>query len=140
MRTNLPFIQHRIAKNLAESGTDIVLTWREWPAGTTFDETTQSHVADDTHQPIPKTATIKAFVHFPNFAANQVKQFNEIETGDMILDVTPDADVDGKEGLVFSVGGLDYVTKPVSDRLAKAWDVIFMGAKFLRPILLRRKT
>jgi len=48
MRTNLPFILHRQALNLAESGTDIVLTWNVWPAGTPFDSTTRSYSFDST--------------------------------------------------------------------------------------------
>ncbi len=126
--------------NLAESGTDVTLAWLVWPAGTAVDATTQSKVADDTHQPTPGTATIKAFVHTPDFAKPQVRQFNEIEAGDLILDVAPDADVDGKDALVFTVAGIEYVQKPISQRLARSWDVIFQGEKLMRGLLLRRKT
>ncbi len=140
MRSNLPFILHRIALGLAESGTNVTLTWLTWPPGTEFDVTTQRYVADETHQPAIGSGTIMAFVHLPNFASNAVRQFNEIETGDIILDVAADAAVDGKDGLTFTVGGLTYVAKPISDRLARSWDVIFRGAKLLRPLLLRRKT
>ncbi len=140
MRTNLPFILHRQQLGLAENGTDVVLSWNVWPPGTTFDAVTQSYVADESHQADIGSATIKAFVHYPNFAMSAVKQFNEIETGDVILDVAPEAVIDGLDGLVFTVGGLEYVPKQVSEKLARAWDGIVQGAKLLRPVLLKRKT
>lgn len=140
MRTNLPFILHRRSLNVDESGTEIALAWQTWPAGTTFDPTTQSYVADDDHQPTAQTGTLKAFIHFVNFLNSQVRQFNEIEVGDVILDVAPDTDLSGREGLTFTIDGQDYVPKPLSNRLAQAMDVIFQGEKILRPLLLRRKT
>lgn len=147
MRSNLAFIRHRVAMNLAESGVHaetgegvVLLKWTEWPAGTTVDRTTGSKVADAGHQPTERELRIEALMHFPDFAKPGVRQFNEIEVGDCIIDVAPDAPLDGKENLRFIIAGTEYVQKPIGSRLASSWDVIVSGIKLFRPVLLRKNT
>ena len=141
MRSNLPFILHRRDVCLDTEGTDVTLSWTAWPAGTAIDPVTQSKLADDSHQPTQGTTTLKAFIHFIQPASqNAVRQFNEIEVGDAILSLPPDAPLDDKDDVKFTIAGEDWVQKPISDKLSKSWEGIVRGAKFYRTILLRRTT
>ncbi len=136
MRQNLSFIQHRMAINLAESGTDIVLTWNTWPDGTQRDAVTGAMQGT----PIPQTATVKGFVHYIQPATTVPRLFNETEAGDCIIEVAPDAPLDGKEDLVFTIAGQKWVAKAISDQLATTWDATVRGQKLYRSVLLRKQT
>jgi len=52
----------------------------------------------------------------------------------------PDAPLDGKEGLTFTIDGCVYVQKEVDSKLAKTWDVIAQNRRMLRTVLLRLAT
>jgi hypothetical protein len=82
---------------------------------------------------------------------SQVKQFNEIEEGDLILDFAPDVAIDppalaassgaaSAQDLVFVVNGKPYVAKEISEKLAQNWDVTVQGRQLLRSVLVRVKT
>lgn len=96
--------------------------------------------------PIERTESIVGLIHFPDIAKFAVRTFAEVETGDLILDVAGDlalsdgGSLDGREGLVFTINGEDWVTKPVSDALARVWDVVHAGVRVIRSLLLRKRT
>jgi hypothetical protein len=137
MRTNLPFIQQRIGQNLAESGQEILLTWKEWPAGSVADPVNGGF----TGTPTTHTAVAKAFVHFiPPAANSQVRLFNEFEDGDAILDFAPDVAIDNKVEISFTISGEVWVPKKIGDKLARSWDVQMRGEKLYRSVLVRKAT
>jgi len=135
MRSNLEFILQRIGENLAESGTDILLTWDEYPPDTPVDEVTQTPQGT----PTQNQKCVKGFVHLVQASTmSTVKQFNEIETGDCIVDLAPDADIDGKLNLRFIIAGETWCPKQISDKLGRAWDVVVQGQRLYRSVLLRK--
>lgn len=146
MRSNIAFIKDRVGLNLAESGTGVRITWREWPTGATIDPVTQSRSGT----PTVKTQLTQAFLHFPTPRGNSaVQQFNEIELGDCIADFCQDVSLDGKDALEFvfldnatkqPIDNQKWVPKPISSRLAQSWAVVIQGQRLFRPVLLRKAT
>lgn len=125
----------RLAENLAESGTDIILSWDQYPANTPLDEVTQTPAGT----PVRTQKCVKGFVHLVQLSTTSaVKQFNEIETGDCIVDLAPDEDIDGKFNLRFLIAGETWCPKQVGDKLGRVWDVVAHGQKMYRTVLLRK--
>lgn len=136
MRSNLALIKSRIALNLAESGTDITLSW-ETVSGGTFDPVRQTTAGGTV---TTQTATVKGFVHFVQLAKQGVMQFAEFEQGDCIVDLAPDAEIDGKAHLKFTIDGQRWVAKDLGEKLAKTWDAVVQGQRLYRSVLLRKAT
>jgi hypothetical protein len=134
MRSNLAFMRQRMRQNLAESGTDIVLEWTEWTGTPTIDPVTKSKIGTSSRQ----TETIKGHVHFVQIASAQVRQFNEVQDGDCIIDIDPAVTIEGREALTFTIAGERWVQKKVSEKLARAWGDLAQGIEFERPILLTK--
>jgi len=135
MQSNLPSIKRRVKLNLSKDGTSVILTWKSYVGGT-LDPVTQQHVgAVATDQ----TLTIKAFVHSAG-SVSAVRQYAEIEVGDLIVDFAYDAPLDGKEALRFTIDGQQYEQKKVSQKLAKAWDVVQRNQRLYRTVLLEKVT
>lgn len=134
MRTNLPFILHRMALNLEENGTDILLSWQEFVTGPTTDPQTQSLIGVAQ----PKSEIVRGFVHFVAAASQtQVRQFTEVEVGDCIVDLPPDTVLEGRQGLTFTIDGRVWQPKNIGDKLAQSWDAVVQGERLYRTILLR---
>ncbi len=158
MDFDLARIQSEIAEAIGGAGTDIQISWREWPAGTTIDPITQSKIGPtvdgEVLGPTERTMVVKGMIHFPEPRANsQVVQFNEIELGDCIVDFQENVALDAPGGgpkeavtLLFldrqgkPIDGQKWVPKPTPERLAKTWGLIVCGVKLLRPVLLRKAT
>jgi hypothetical protein len=138
--TDVAEILNDAARVLAGAGpvkpTDIVLTWDEWPANSTPDAVDGAR----TGTPTAGTVTLPGLAHYVQPGTSQVRQFNEVEVGDVIVDFAADAAIDGKENLTFNVLGQLYVAKQVSGKLAAAWDVAAGNEKIFRTVLLRKKT
>lgn len=131
----MPFILQRLGENLAESGTDILMIWEDYPPGTPLDDVTQTPNGTATPQQKP----VKGFVHLVQASTmSTVKQFNEIETGDCIVDLSPDEAIDGKFNLRFIIAGETWAPKQISDKLGRAWDVVAQGQRLYRSVLLRK--
>ena len=148
MRSNLPRILSRLESNLGDSGTTVSISWEVYPAGVTVDPVTGAQNLAAGSVTI-QTMTVKAFLHFPQPVGNAVvRQFQEIEAGDCIADFCQDVPLDGKPGLKFMfldhagnpIDGVVWEIKPISERLAKNWDVIVAGHRLLRTVLLRKAT
>ena len=80
-----------------------------------------------------------------------MRQFNEVEVGDLILDFAGDAVIDppalaasfgaaSARDLVFVVNGKPFVAKEVSEKLAQSWDATVQGQQLMRSVLVRVKT
>jgi hypothetical protein len=137
MDLGIPEILGDIQRELAQNGSSIVLTWDAWP-----DDSVVSPVdGSRSGTPTPGTATLPAFVHHVQAAGHSsVRQFAEIEVGDIILDFAPNVDLSGKDNLRFNIGGQWYVAKQVGDKLATTWDVQVQDQKLFRTVLVRKAT
>jgi len=144
MDLNVGDIQAEIARELHQNGSPIVLQWNVVAAGVTPDPVDGTVPASAL---TPQTATHHAFVHQIAMAGrSQVKQFNEVEEGDLILDFAADVVIDGLRDLVFMVksgpGGQSkaYVAKEISEKLAQSWDATIRDRQLMRSVLVRVKT
>lgn len=83
-------------------------------------------------------AEFRALVHYVSPAAMGTQRFQEIETGDVILDYEPGAfDPDGKADVRFEIAGVQYVQKSTGRELVRAWDVRLGGDEIMKTLLLR---
>ena len=141
MRSRIDFVAGRVATNLDESGTEVTLLWNAYAAGADVDPVTQ--VVSGT--PTPQSECIQAFLHFVS-ASSAVRQFNEIQIGDCLMDISPEVDLTGRSGLVFilptgpHLSGQQWTSKPVSAELSAAWDVMQGNRRLFQTILLRKGT
>ena len=133
-------ILNDVARVLGGAGpvkpTDVVLTWDEWPSNNTPDAVDGSR----TGTPTPATVTLPGLVHYVQLGTSQVRQFNEVEVGDLLLDFVGDAAIDGLRDLVFVVSGKPYVAKQIGEKLAQTWDVTVQGQQLFRTVLVRVAT
>ena len=133
MDLGLGDIQNELARELAGNGTPVRLHWEVLAPGATVDP-----VDGSSDGWVAQMLTLPAFVHqVQPTGASAIRQFNEIEVGDLILDFAADAPLDGKRGLVFWVSGKAYVAKEVGSRLAASWDVTVGGKQLLRSVLVK---
>lgn len=117
-------------------GTVLVVSWSEFSGTTIIDPVTRATIGTGSRV----TKRMNGFVHFVQIGATAVKVFNEVEVGDVIVDLPGDAEVDGKVDLRFEIAGESYVPKVVSERLAKSWDAVVGGVRLSRTLLLRKAT
>jgi hypothetical protein len=136
MRTNLANIVARSKVRLASQGTTVTVRWVTFTGGS-LDPLTGTKVGATS---TPASSTVNAFVHFVGPATSGFRVYEEIQVGDAILDMDPDADIDGKDGIHFEFAGEKWVQKSVGESLAKSWDTLFGNQKVFRSILVRRKT
>lgn len=128
-------IQNEIARELGQNGTGIVLTWDQWPADSVKDQVDGSRPGT----PTKMTATLPAFVHYVQVAGqSSVRQFAEVEVGDVILDFQADVNLSGKENLRFNLKGQIYEPKQIGDKLAATWDVLVQGQQLFRTVLVTK--
>lgn len=141
MRSRIQFIAGRVTQNLAESGTPVRLAWNVWPADAGRNPVTGMFPGP----PTARREEINAFVHFVG-ATSAVRQFNEIQIGDAILDLSPAVRLAGREGLVYLLpsgpdGELEpWSNKPMSSQLANFWDTQQQGQRLFQTVLLRKAT
>ena len=141
MRSRIEFIAGRVEGNLDESGTPIVLAWQVWPADAVPDPVTRLRSGT----PTPRRETVNAFLHFVS-ATSAVRQFNEIQVGDCIADLSPSVVLPGRDGLAYLLptgpdGALEtWSNKPLSSQLAAFWDTQQGGVRLFQTVLLRKAT
>jgi hypothetical protein len=139
MRSRIDFIESRIAGNLESSGTPITLVWNVWAPNAVRD--TVTHLYPGT--PTVTRETTGAFLHFVS-ATTQVRQFNEVQIGDAIADISPKINLAGRDGLTFLLptgpcgDWQTWTNKPVSSQLAVFWDTLMAGRQLYQTVLLRR--
>ena len=138
---------NEIARELHQNGTPILLQWNAVPAGAVPDP-----VDGTVAGLVPQTKTLPAFVHqVQDAGSSSVRQFNEVEVGDLILDFPGDAAIDppslaassgaaSARDLVFVVNGKPYLAKQIGEKLAQTWDVTVQGKQLFRTVLVRVAT
>lgn len=135
-KSNYKAFKSRLLSRMAQLGTEITLNWVT-VTGATIDETTGAKVGGTVRR---QSETVKGYVHFPEIATRTVQMFAEIEAGDIIVDVPPDTIIEGRDRLTFSINGEQWTQKKVGTQLSKAWDTVFLNARFCRTLLLRKAT
>ena len=139
MRARIKFICARVGTNLEQSGTSVRLAYNSWPANTPRDRVTNPFLGTATVQ----NQQVQAFIHFVT-APSTVRQFNEIEIGDAILDLALSLNLRGLDGVVYLLStGADgaheqWENKPISTKLATYWDTIQGGKRLFQTVLLKK--
>ncbi|MCC7375702.1 MAG: hypothetical protein IT581_13675 [Verrucomicrobiales bacterium] len=133
MRSNLGKILSRRGVNLAARGTSIILRWKE------FDGQKDPVTGAKPDLAFSNSEIVHGFVHAVAPGAHAVRLFNEVETGDIMVDINPTVSLN-RPGLVFEIGGVKYVQKPLGDKLAAANDATVRGQATFQTLLLRRQT
>ena len=136
MRTRIGFALNRMLVNVQTRGTPVKLTWVTYSGGTVDPGTGATINATATPQSL---GPINALVHVEE-AKSVLRQFVEIEVGDLIVDFPPAVQIDGLDNLRFVIDGQNYEQKEIGGRLAKAWDTIIAGNRSLRTVLLKKAT
>lgn len=141
MRIPVRQIARECAATIRQNGVDaagdglVELLWTEVTGGT-LDPATGALVGG---VEAPRRLRIPALLHFVGASAEE-RRFAEIQVGDCLVDLLPDAPVDGLTGLRFRINGEEWVPKGVSDMLARKWDTMMGGVRITRTIALRKAT
>lgn len=156
--TGLAFIKYRMALHLqgtvdVPGANDVIVYWNETSGGE-VDPVTGALVGTDLSPVVetPVSGVLRALgVEEP--ARSVTRTYQEIQTGDVILDVLPDAPVAmypsgvavsldslAGKGVRLEWGGRLYVQKEVGEDLAQAWSAIVGNQKLHRTLLLRPAT
>lgn len=152
MDSDIPFIAARIAEKIALAGTPFTVHWLAMFGGST-DPVTQAHV-DGLEVPL---SGVMMALEKEEEARTKLRQFMEIEAGDLLLDITPDAVVtlpDGQiyasgvvalsdlreKGLRFERDGQFYTQRDLGEKLARIWKMRMENTTLAETILLRRAT
>ena len=122
----------RVRARIDLHGTPIVLKWNTAVGGTT-DPTTRNTIGGTV---TANTSTIKGFVHFINPAITGYRAFTELQTGDAILDLDPEVNLEGKPDLIFEFCGQQWMQKNVGDQVAKALDAVYGGSSVSRVVVV----
>lgn len=148
----LSFIGGRIRTTLAARGAASNTVMVKWTlvSGGTVDPGTGGVVGGtETHL----SGAVRAFCHEVP-ARNEYVKFAEVQTGDLILDLAPDAQVglypgqvlsgalslaDVPPGARFIHAGRYYELREVSGELQAAWDAVAGDRRLHRTLLLKRR-
>ena len=148
--TNLSFIEHRLALRLRGTvniagGTSVLVTWID-TAGGTLDVASGALVGG---VQTPASGVLPALgIEEP--ARSVVRQFAEIQAGDLLLEVDaaalvtrPDGStvaLDTLDGPRFTWGDTVYAQKEAGTGLVTGWNALVANRKLYRTLLLRRAT
>jgi hypothetical protein len=156
MATNLDFVEYRMRLRLRGTvnltgATDVVVNWTQVEGGTA-DPITGALVGG---VQTPVSGVIRA-LGAEEPARTVLRQYAEIQAGDVILEVNPHGLVEllpdqplsglvslddiSDQGVRFEWGGRQYAQAEIGEALAQAWNVIIANRKLYRTLLLRRAT
>ncbi len=154
MKSRIPFIKNRIAVNLAGLGSvacDVTVCWQLTGDGETDPGTGGNLTGTESFL----SGTLRAFGH-EEPQRNVVRQFAEIQAGDLILDLADAPEVAlfpgqilsgtlaldelADHGLRYVWNGRWYTSKDVSPDLQSAWDAYVGNVRLHRTLLLKRAT
>lgn len=153
--TNLAFVKHRLQLHLNGSGvdslggSDVIVYWVE-AAGGELDEITGATIGG-TETPV--SGVLRAFGH-QEPARSSLRQYLEIQEGDVILDLDPDGsitllppssgtttlDAIADKGVRFQWDEKLYVQARVGEKLSQKWSVLVANQRLHRTLLLRLAT
>jgi hypothetical protein len=69
-----------------------------------------------------------------------IRHFTEIETGDCVIEYSPEIRLGGRQELRLVIEGIEWAAKPMSQDLREVWDAVFAGRKLYKALLLKRST
>ena len=135
---------HRLLESTAKkvlssnfmNSVEVVMSWTELGnLPSDYDEHDLStHAATSTEE----TLNFNAMVHYVNHGASTYQRFAEVESGDVILDVMADINIDNKKSPTFSIEGKKYSQKNIGGELASVWDSrTKSGNSIFRTLLLK---
>ncbi len=144
MRTRIGFALNRALVNIGVRGTNWMLTWVTY-AGGKIDPGTNAIVGGT--PTAQSMGPVAGLVHLAE-AKSVLRQFVEIEVGDVIVDFPPYVTIDGLANLRFymvdsngnRVDDQTYEQKELGGKLAKAWDLVVAGNMTVRTVLLSKAT
>jgi hypothetical protein len=153
MRTRVPFIANRIAVGIGgTSGSDVTVLWVNVAGVVTTDAGTGALVGGTQ---TPMSGTMRCF-GLEEAGQSVVRTFQEIQVGDLILDVVPQVTVSifpgqiqsgvvaldslAEDGLRFLWRNRMYAQRKVGDGLAAAWEAVMGNVALHRTLLLRKAT
>jgi hypothetical protein len=64
----------------------------------------------------------------------------EIETGDCVIEYSPEIRLERRQELRFVIEGIESSAKPMIPDLREVWDAVFAGRKLYQAMLLKRST
>lgn len=157
---NLSFIKNRIAKTMAApspcggggNGTPLLVTWRSVSGGTYNPSTGAMVGGSETIY----SGTLSALVAEAP-PKTVLRQFQEIQAGDLIVRTGPNAVVDvfpnqspvsgcwplqalANSGVRFFYNNTWYAQASIGEDLANIWNLVFQGVPLMGGLLLRRAT
>jgi len=144
MRSRIGFVANRIGVNLALNGTPIVVVWAQPLPGAPVDAGTGAQAS------VNCSGVMNVFGHVAPLT-NQVRQFTEIQGGDLLLDVAPTPLVtvfpgqpvsgvvalDDLDTPRFQWGDQWYAAQRVGEGLISVWDARQNGVSLHRTLALR---
>jgi hypothetical protein len=153
--TNLAFVKHRFQLHLNGSGvdtlgsSDVIVYWVEATGGELDDVTGATIGGTQTSV----SGVLRAFGQEEQ-ARSSLRQYLEIQEGDVILDVDPDGlitllppsagstnlDAIADKGVRFEWDGKLYVQARVGEKLSQKWSVMVANQRLHRTLLLRLAT
>jgi|SRR5580658_1708740 hypothetical protein len=151
MRTRAQWVSNRIAKNVAAQGTPVTVVWTVTTGGTPDPAT--GGILNGVQMRLSGVLNAFGMIEPPQ---SVVRTFQEIQTGDLILDMGPYPQVNlftgqlqsgvvaldslDTLGAQFVWGGQVFAQQKIGAELAAAWDAVLFNVPMARTILLRRAT
>ena len=156
MPSNLSFVKHRVQLHLKGSvgeinGSDVVVYWNE-SSGGQLDPVTSAMVGGTV---TPLSGVLRAF-GYEEPARTALRQFSEIQAGDLILEVDPNGTVElfpdqpvsgvttldsiATKGIRFEWCGKQYVQAAIGEQLSQSWNVTVQNQSIYRSLLVRLAT
>ncbi|HEY1171047.1 MAG TPA: hypothetical protein VGH19_06710 [Verrucomicrobiae bacterium] len=132
--SRIGFIQARQPMHVEQKGVEIVVTWTD-NTGLSYNPGTGGYTGEGA----PKRANVKGLVHFVT-ARSVLRQFEEIQGGDIILDTWGKLACEGHQEIKLTIDGEIWVMKELSNKAAAMWDTLRGDGKGYRTYLLRRET
>lgn len=132
---NMAGLQRWAARQVRASGllTSVEVRWTDRSLAT-LDAATQRWTGTVT----VRRDTVSILVHIVA-ARTGIIQFKEVEDGDAICDFPLSYTLTGKEDVVVSIGGIEFVPADLGKKLAASYDALSGGSAQWRTVLLRRR-
>lgn len=132
--TNIGFIRHRIALKIGGTeGVTVVLRWKD-RTGFTLDTSTGAKVGGTVTD---REGVLKCQV-LHDLSRTSLRNYQELQEGDIALDLPPDTDLSGKGELKFEVAGQTYEQRKLPRQIEASLDVIYADVKLGSLLVLKR--
>ena len=105
--------------------------WRADPEG--FDPNLESTWSEGD----PQSGQWEALVHYVDPTKSTVRNFSEIQSGDVIVELIDDTELPAAV-VTFDIGGVKFAQKDVGAELAEYYDLVIGGQRIFRTLVLAR--